>query len=317
MVKRYRGGLITANLSLTSVDTYTTSRLFAGPLELAKPRYIGINFTPPQIPISLLLVGAGGAGGTSVPGNSGGGGAGGFLQYFSNANILVSGGVLTVVTVGSGGVAPASEGIGINGSNSNIIISSTNYIAYGGGGGGAEVPADPLSQVGRPGGSGGGNSAYGAGPGPGRGLGIDGQGNPGGLGHEQPGISYTTAGGGGAGSVGGNGVFPTAGAGGYGIYSTITGSNVAYAGGGGGYNYSPSVPSVGAGGIGGGGPGGNTGNVNTGGGGGFNKSGGSGIVVINHPTSYPLATTTGSPNVIYADSNIIYRFWQSGTIIWY
>ena len=65
------------------------------------------------------------------------------------------------------------------------------------------------------------------------------------------------------------------------------------------------------------GSGGNSGNISTGGGGGFNNKGGSGIVVINHPTAHPEAITTGSPNVIYADSNIIYRFWQSGTIVWY
>ena len=44
-------------------------------------------------------------------------------------------------------------------------------------------------------------------------------------------------------------------------------------------------------------------------------AGGSGIAVIRYPDTFALATTTGSPNVIYANANIIYRFWQSGTII--
>ena len=42
--------------------------------------------------------------------------------------------------------------------------------------------------------------------------------------------------------------------------------------------------------------------------------GGSGIVFVRYPDTFATATTTGSPNVIYANANIIYRFWQSGTI---
>ena len=65
------------------------------------------------------------------------------------------------------------------------------------------------------------------------------------------------------------------------------------------------------------------GGINTGGGGsgmsndqpaGFAGSGGAGIVVIRYPDTFATATTTGSPNVIYANANIIYRFWQSGSI---
>ena len=36
--------------------------------------------------------------------------------------------------------------------------------------------------------------------------------------------------------------------------------------------------------------------------------------VIDCPVSE--LATTGSPNVIYANSNIIYTFWQSGTIVY-
>jgi hypothetical protein len=36
---------------------------------------------------------------------------------------------------------------------------------------------------------------------------------------------------------------------------------------------------------------------------------------VRFPDTFAAANTvTGSPNVIYAESNIIYRFWQSGTI---
>jgi hypothetical protein len=73
---------------------------------------------------------------------------------------------------------------------------------------------------------------------------------------------------------------------------------------------------------------GNSGTVNTGGGGGSiaggtgggsnqltGGSGGSGVVIISYPITYATATaTTGNPNVILSGGNIIYRFWQSGSI---
>jgi hypothetical protein len=61
-----------------------------------------------------------------------------------------------------------------------------------------------------------------------------------------------------------------------------------------------------------GGGGGGGGNIPAGGSG---QAGGSGIAVIRYPDTFANATVTGSPNVIYANANIIYRFWQSGTII--
>jgi hypothetical protein len=65
-------------------------------------------------------------------------------------------------------------------------------------------------------------------------------------------------------------------------------------------------------------------NVNTGGGGGGHGyfyqgsggSGGSGVVIIRYPESYfEAAATTGSPNVTVSGGYRIYRFWQSGSII--
>jgi hypothetical protein len=119
----------------------------------------------------------------------------------------------------------------------------------------------------------------------------------------------------------------TGGNGGIGISSSITGSSVQYAGGGGG------GADTGTGGVGtyGGGSGGipralgNDGTVNTGGGGGaagygatLNSSsgaGGSGVVILRYPNTYAYATAnTGNPNVILSGGNIIYRFWQSGSI---
>jgi hypothetical protein len=107
------------------------------------------------------------------------------------------------------------------------------------------------------------------------------------------------------------------------LQSNIIGTLTYYAGGGGGGG-------GGAGGLGGGGaPGagigeiGRAGNVNTGGGAGGSgaytssgNAGGSGIVILSYPTElYANATsTTGNPNVILSGGNIIYRFWQSGSI---
>jgi hypothetical protein len=67
---------------------------------------------------------------------------------------------------------------------------------------------------------------------------------------------------------------------------------------------------------------GSPGTVNLGGGGGagsgYNGSGGaggSGLVYMRHPVQLN-SFVTGDPNVTYANSNkdIIYRFWQPGTL---
>ena len=129
--------------------------------------------------------------------------------------------------------------------------------------------------------------------------------------------------------MGGNGGAYAAGVGGAGRYNSISGAKVAYGGGGGssGDNYGGSDGGVGGGGRGQPSAGGATnvhGTTNTGGGGGGGGGqagagqfgqGGSGIAIIKYPNTYANATVTGSPNVIYANSSIIYRFWQSGTII--
>jgi hypothetical protein len=331
MVKRYRGGLITANLALTVVGNYTNARAYSF-AEYGKAKASGITFTsPPPMPMQFLLVAGGGAGGNDpVNADGGGGGAGGFLEY---ANVFFSSATTYTITVGAGGTAPGVLGDGADGSNTTITSGpSFNYITYGGGGGGAVTP-DPAKGAGRWGGSGGGSGAYNQGK-LSTGSGVPGQGNPGGLGTEQPAIDFRCAGGGGATQAGQSG--PTNGAGykggwgGRGAYTTITGSNVSYAGGGAGYAYTPSGPTSGLGNGGDGGGGGRTsvnpqsanapdGLPNSGGGGATNASGGAGVVVLRYPTASRVSTvvTTGNPNVIYAESNVIYRFWQSGTFAWY
>ena len=146
---------------------------------------------------------------------------------------------------------------------------------------------------------------------------------------------------------------PHGGNGGNGYISSITGVSYYYAAGGGGGTFSSSIPGDGGlgggggghcatgagqgmGGTGGSSPGGNAtnggglgaaagdGGLNTGSGGGGGAysggaysggAGGSGVVIVRYPNTYPLAwSTIGSPNVIISGGNIIYRFWQSGSI---
>jgi hypothetical protein len=133
------------------------------------------------------------------------------------------------------------------------------------------------------------------------------------------------------------------GAGGIGINSSLSGTRTGYAGGGGGFPggaggafglsspewTSLTGPAFGAGGAaspapfaaynqqtpGAGSQPNGIANRGGGGAGGGAGAGGSGVVVVATPDSVKTATTTtGSPNVIYANNNIIYRFWQSGTI---
>ena len=282
----------------------------------------------PYAPNVLYLVVGGGGGGGYVAG--GGGGAGGFTTGI----ILNTQENQYAIYVGAGGPGgnPAN---GTNGGNSAISLNSSNVvIGYGGGGGGSSQSGG--NKIGNTGGSGGGTVA----PNTTRSGNIAGQGFSGGLGADGQYYQTITGGGGGAGGQGGDQANDYAGPGGIGLQSNITGTLTYYAGGGGGgsdrgsgfYGQNPGNAS-----LGGGGRGGlyqsfydgawvapTAGNVNTGGGGGGSgptvpmypsNSGGSGIVVLSHPAAnYSQATTTGSPNIILSGGNVIYRFWQSGTI---
>lgn len=215
------------------------------------------------IPIEYLVVAGGAGGGNST--FSGGGGAGGMLEGTSTLTTTP-----VTITVGSGGAA------GSNGQNS--VFSS---ITTTGGGTGGAVGGPGFSH-GSNGGSGGGGTGWDSGTTANGGSGIAGQGNNGGA--KIAGGGASGAGGGGANAVGNNASGETGGAGGAGRASSITGSSTYYAGGGGGRSASGGVTS---GGVGGGGGSSVAGTVNTGGGGGANAAGGSGIVIIAYPDSYP------------------------------
>lgn len=293
------------------------------------------NLKPNATAFQYLIV-AGGGGSAGSLGSGGGGGGGGVL--LGNANVTV--GYTYVVAIGAGGSGSAGGG-------SSILINASNVVASGGGVGGGPIGGGPVfpGSPGGPGGSGGGGASNGGAPGPGGGgSGIPGQGFAGGGANKMiPG--QQGAGGGGAGGVGQDATTPSTymGAGGIGIYSTLSGTRTGYAGGGGGYPggaggafglsspewTSLTGPAFGAGGAASPAPFANynqqtpgaahlpNGVTNTGGGaaGGGAGAGGSGVAIVVTPDSVKTTTaTTGSPNVIYANNNIIYRFWQSGTI---
>lgn len=252
--------------------------------------------------VDYLIIGGGGAGGSTPDSiGCGGGGAGGFLT----GSVAVTPGSYPI-TIGAGGAYQSNQR-GQPGLDSSIAFPTT-LTASGGGGGGGRTPTNGSAQVG---GSGGGASGYdpplaGASgnqyaprsplfPAP-----APGQGNNGGNG--TPTGDRTGGGGGGAGSVGANGTSSSGGAGGDGLpafnldtgiptdYGTIGPTPGRYfAGGGGGGQSPPGTKTAGDGGAGGGGDGGAyAGTVNTGGGGGGANvgqnggNGGSGIVIIRY-----------------------------------
>ena len=260
--------------------------------------------------VDYMVVAGGGGGGY----NGGGGGAGGFRESPGTASgsysvsplgaspavaLSVTAGAIPI-TVGAGGAggAAATPSCGVSGNTSSF---STISSAGGGKAGGWNIPSGGAAA----GGSGGGGGMCGpTGPGnliPG-GAGNSPpvsppQGNGGGQGFHQSGVSSWGGGGGGATVAGSNGSNPeNGGNGGTGATSSINNAPTARAGGGGGR---PHTPTSGSGGTGGGGSGGgpaspsNAGTAGTansgGGGGGGNNSapslgaaGGSGVVIIRY-----------------------------------
>jgi hypothetical protein len=288
------GGTITFYTSPAGIQykvhTFTTSGTFT------------VSSLPVPNVMKFLVVGGGGAGGTSynsfcfTPCQAGGGGAGG---VFYNTNVPVPAVGSYSVVVGNGG-----QTAGSNGSSSSFLT----VLAPGGGGGGTLLYPDPLNAQGQDGGSGGGNGA------------------PyfyinrtritpvptnatapalGGYGNGSPGIQNGCGGGGagtpGAAPAGDWGSFYGGGNGGDGLPFDITGASLYYGGGGGGCAKFESEylgTHRGYGGLGGGGNGGSfdgiqslPGTPNTGGGGGghqddtttFTGQGGSGVVIISYP----------------------------------
>ena len=291
------------------------------------------SFTlPPPFKTEYVIVaGGGGGGGGYVDGAGGiGGGGGGAGGYRSSVIGELSGGGDSAedraeislntsysVSVGAGG-ASISSGYtaAYKGSNSAFGSITSN------GGGGGWTRFTTATDGGNGGSGGGGAADNNLNNG---GDGTSGQGFDGGIAG-----SRTGAGGGGAASAGSNFIAASngGGPGGNGVSSSITGIATYRAGGGGGGGGNTSGTRLGGdGGLGGGGRGGNaSGNVgisgglpNTGGGGGggaggtsggvSSESGGSGVVILKHPSN--LAMTAG-PGLVYhtvdLDSHVVVIF---------
>ena len=279
----------------TSQDPLITSNVFTVKDSNLQPKATSVEY--------MVIGGGGGGGGRTDPNSGGGGGGAGGLAY---GNVNVNSQPITVV-VGTGGAAFLNTGgypaYGNPGSNSYITSPgiSGEIKGLGGGGGGF------YNNGGDPGGSGGGGAGspysaglYGAAI-PFTVTGGTHYGNPGGTGPGSWGSGGGGGGAGGAGTSGGGGS-----AGGIGRTTNITGAATTWAAGGSGNSgHLIGAPNTGNGGDCATGPVPASPGI---------PGGGPGIVVIRYPDTLATATTTGSPNVIYANANIIYRFWQSGTM---
>jgi hypothetical protein len=261
---------------------------------------------PEDINVDILVVAGGGAGGFF-----GGGGGGGQVLLTTNYNIAA--GTSIIVNVGNGGTGNNTAGInGQNGFNSSITIAGTSFTANGGGGGGSRSGTSPFNAIaGSSGGSGGGSSSGDVAPYAIGGVSVENTytnwrsfGYNGGIGSFYPGtgnVNHYAGGGGGAGNIGGTGVYfnNTVATGGDGvnltdIFGSTQGVGGWFGGGGGGIN-SGSTSTIPTGGAGGGGKGATStpvaasenGTEKSGGGGGGSISsaganGGSGVVIIRY-----------------------------------
>jgi hypothetical protein len=258
---------------------------------------------PKNTVCDILIVGGGGAGGYF----GGGGGAG---QLLLATNLTISAQQINIKVGKGGSVNPVYSATSFNGSDSSITINSVEYIAKGGGGGGSYNNSTTNATGGANGGSGGGSSGARSNTSGAGGTSTKNTytnwtayGNNGGSGSFSNGgfDNHYGGGGGGAGAIGGDGVYATntAGNGGVGVnmssyFGTGVGASGWFGGGGGGHSYQQNYAS-GTGGTGGGGSGGKNfgsvlpiaGTANTGGGGGggnnsINGSGGSGIIIIRY-----------------------------------
>jgi hypothetical protein len=289
--------------------------------------------------VDYLLIAGGGSGGIG-----GGGGAGGYICSVKGENsgnlspavspLNVIPGVTYTITIGGGGSSVTNAGNlyicgnpGVNSSISGSGLTTITAIA-GGFGGGA---ADTLGGQYRHGGIGGSGGGAGYNNLDGRSLATFNQGFPGGTAINRTASATPngySAGGGGAGSIGGfvNNSSSAAGNGGNGIASSITGTSVTRAGGGGGA-VANSNTGCGSGGSGGGGAALTTSNAvagtaNTGSGGGgqggqsstsnTSGAGGSGVAIFR--STRPATTTTGSPTATNANGYYVYQFNGDGSI---
>jgi hypothetical protein len=346
MVKRFSGGLLsprTPNVSSSSatgmwsfVDSTQNRSNVSWPTGVAE-----------YLPMDILMVAGGGAGGPFV---GAGGGAGGVLNGSLKFRPTI--GTYTIYI----GAGAASGAEGTNGSNTTISFGGANIYTAIGGGGARSMTGDGTGVIiGNDGGSGGGGAGNRAGVTPGgnalqrsqfTATGIinstlTGYGYPGGTGTAS-GDPVQPGGGGGATQTGGNGV-PNpvsggtyAGYGGDGIYVNYgTGNNKGYAGGGAGTSYSfydAVVIPTNKRHLYGGGHTGASANldavVNTGGGGGGGGfppfytaaigvgAGGSGIVIIRYHTGFITATGGNVTNYTLGSIPITaHTFTESNTFV--
>ena len=288
-------GVISGTLPTVSVDTVYTFTINATDSINNVPREFSILN---RIPVSVeyLLIGGGGAGGTS---HGPGGGAGGVLT----GTVSLTPSSSYAIAIGTGGT------INANGSQGGDGVSTTGFglTAGGGGGGGKGYSSTGSDANGRNGlatngsGGGGGSTASGGG---GNGAGFSGgNGNSSSPGSGGGGGGAGSSGSPGTGSSAGNGSTggSTGGAGGIGVSNSITGTATFYAGGGGGGGWN-NAGAAGGSGVGGNGGGpsspGQAGSANTGSGGGGGGDGGangglggSGVLIIAYPDSKPAITT--------------------------
>jgi len=269
--------------------------------------------------LEYLVVAGGGGGGAGNASFYGGGGGGGGQVVYTNLSGFNQGTTVTV-TVGAGGTNGLANGTnGTNGATSSITIGSTISALPGQYGKNFATPGNPWGGT-----SGSGNAG-------GVGYANNGQGSSGG-GDATVGFDYNAS----PAAGGGWGTLVSA----FDMYgtnnsnSTLPSSGKGYFGGGGAGGQWPAMgQSVGGRGGGGDSPGNvaaqaglpglqNTGGGGGGGGAGYNYTGvaapggagGSGIVIIRFPDSYPAATTTGSPTITVAGGYRVYVWTSSGSI---
>jgi hypothetical protein len=322
-----------------SVGSSMTIKAIAIKADYSSSSIVEVTYTiniseGPSISVSALIVAGGGGGGVG-----GGGGAGGLLYYGdetprANSSLELGMDKTYSVAVGAGGVGLSGGDVAspINGGNSSITGDGLNIIAYGGGAGATASSSNSggiystdgyTSYLGAVGGSGGGSggNSHGTSRFVAGGQGTPMQGHKGGDLAAEYGCS-PSAGGGGAGGPAAT-VYGSPTAGGSGLQYSISGSAKYYAGGGGGGSYCAGGAS---GGVGGGGNGSphdqspTSGVDGTGGGGGgvanaaqTGGRGGSGVIIIRYPDSYPLAEVSGAVDYKVADSYRIYEIRSDST----
>lgn len=302
-------GIISGTPDTVETQVFTVTATDSG--NNSSQREFSIQIAAPTAATDFLVI-AGGGGATL-----GGGGAGGYRE-FSSIDFPI--GLPISVSIGAGGSVGTYTYQVYASSGTNSVFGDYSATGGGAGGAGSGYPSGPTN-VGLPGGSGGGASQY---------YGSGGAGNAGGytpvegykggdtVSHLQ---AYGSAGGGGAGGAGVNGSGGAAGGGGIGRASSITGTSVYRAGGGAGAvreNYPK-----GTGGLGGGGNVNSPGEINTGGGGGGMEgdgnegtgNGGSGVVIVKYPAE--LSILSGPGLVSSTDSSSVPGYkvttFESGT----